>query len=111
MRPKTPTRSATSLRVSSCPGVCAVADPQYGAAHRARRRAWEVELARLGAISCGCGCGQTIRHGDTWHLGHGVAHIHGGDGADSTPWTITCNARDGQRIGDQRKRVPASRDW
>ena len=111
MRPKTPTRSATSLQISSSPGVCAVADPQYGAAHRARRRAWEVELARLGAISCGCGCGQTIRHGDTWQLGHGVAHIHGGDGTDSTPWTVTCNARDGQRIGDQRKRVPASRDW
>lgn len=88
-----------------------MADPQYGAAHRARRRAWETELARLGTITCGCGCGKTIHHGDTWQLGHGIAHIHGGDGTDSTPWTVTCNTQDGQRIGDQRKRTPASRNW
>ena len=97
-----------------------MAKPQYGAAHKRRRASWETELHRLGSIDCGCNgecgrhagrCPTTIRPGDAWHLGHGLAHDHGGDGTDSTPWCSPCNTTHGARIAHRTLTEPPSGDW
>ena len=83
-----------------------VADPQYGAKHQARRRAWVALIDQCGPVLCGKeGCGRLVYNdpalnfdGAPWHLGHGVAHHHGGNGEDATPWHQTCNTEDGYLI-------------
>ena len=98
-----------------------MADPAYGTAHQKRRIAWAAEIKRIGEIQCDCRgtcrrhegqCPTLIRHGDKWHLGHGVADKYGGDGTDSTPWCPGCNQAEGGRIGTKhRKARRASRAW
>ena len=84
--------------------------PQYGGAHQARRKAWKAELRRLGTVPCGCGCGQPIRDGEPFDLGHGIAHTHGGDGTDSRPEIPGHNRGNGARIANERRRRQAKRD-
>ena len=84
--------------------------PQYGWEHRARRKAWEAELRRLGSVPCRCGCGAVINDGDPWDLGHGVAVAHGGDGTDSAPEVPGHNRAGGAAITNAAA-LGASRDW
>lgn len=97
-----------------------MAKPQYGAAHQARRKAWALELARLGSRPCACtgqchnhhGPCPTILHPqDPWDLGHGTAHHHGGTGTDSQPQCTNCNRTEGAHIRNHTTTTPASDDW
>lgn len=83
-----------------------MAQPQYGADHVRRRKAWQHQLETTGPVICGHeGCGRLVYanpalnyDGATWQLGHGVAHHHGGNGQDSWPEHRKCNEGDGHRI-------------
>lgn len=83
-----------------------MADPQYGPEHQARRRAWQQHLDTVGPVVCRKeGCGRLVYadpamnyDGKGWHLGHGRAVHHSGDGADSAPEHDTCNTSDGYAI-------------
>lgn len=83
-----------------------MADPQYGRDHQRRRAEWVRLIDETGPVLCGkVGCDRLVHNdpelnwdGKGWQLGHGVAHHHGGDGTDSTPWHGTCNSEDGYLI-------------
>lgn len=84
--------------------------------HPQRKKAWAARLA-AGPVVCGSpDCDRLVYadaalnyDGRTWHLGHGRALKHGGDGSDSTPWHATCNLRDAAALTNHPVRV--SRDW
>lgn len=97
-----------------------MADPGYRwrDGHPQRRAAWLRHLATRGPVQCGCPgdchhhtgqCTVVIHEGDAFHLGHGIALVHGGDGTDSTPWCIPCNLRAAAWLTNHP--THASRDW
>lgn len=78
--------------------------------HGKHRVWWKRYLTTFGPVVCGCKgcpvcgrppCGRLV-YADAamnpdrrpFHLGHGVALKHGGDGRDSVPWIAECNLRD-----------------
>lgn len=83
-----------------------MAQPQYGAEHKARREAWDKHLRTIGPVMCRHdGCGRLVYadpamnwDGKVWQLGHGLAVKHGGDGRDSAPEHATCNQGQGHLI-------------
>lgn len=97
-----------------------MADPGYTWAdgHPQRRAAWAKQLRDQGPVTCGCTgdchehsgrCPTVIHDGDDWHLGHGTALKHGGDGRDSTPWCKQCNLRAAAWMTNHP--TGASRNW
>ena len=97
-----------------------MADPGYrwSDGHPQRRAAWERRLRTIGPVACGCQgeclthvgqCTEIITADDDWHLGHGVAVAHGGDGSDSVPWSSLCNHR--AAPAKTNNPTKASRHW
>lgn len=72
------------------------------------RRQWAPRVA-TGRIACTL-CGEPIKPGDAWDVGHIIPISLGGDVAGLTePQHATCNRRDGARIA--RMRQGRTRRW